>query len=305
MHKFKVSDVLPKDQKLISFESDTAIESAIKKLAENKILSAPVFDKGTLTGFVDYLDIVAYVIKAAPEGKDIARHNLKALEMAGRAMALESVSRVLNESGRNAAVEIHADAPLSELVDLFSRGVHRVAVFSDASKGALTGVVSQSNFVAWLAPHLHQSHLKELGNKALATLSMVQGQTPTSANLDDAVLKVLHHINSGSRGAVALLDRDGKIAGVFSASDVRGLYQENLPDFLQECQTYLTTYSPGSLTPTVVRPETLLNDAIKELVDNKVHRVFIIDNDYKPIGVVTLTDVIKEICNFQYTAAVH
>ena len=103
----------------------------------------------------------------------------------------------------------------------------------------------------------------------------------------------------------ALVDRDGKLSGNWSASDVRGIYQEKLPAFLEDAQSYLQTYSPKSLTPVVVRGETTLLSAVTTLVENQLHRVYIIDDNYRPVGVLALSDVIRLVMNFEYTTAVH
>ena len=175
----------------------------VKQLADRKVLSAPVLDdkSGALLGFVDVLDVVSQVTKSAPEPRDIAADNLKALEMSGRAMALQSVDRVVNASGRDAAVEISPEAPLSEPVVLFSKGVHRVAVTRDMK---IEGIVSQSNLVAWLCPLLKEGKLKAMGSQTLDKLSLVTDAVVAAA-LDDPVLKLLRIVEKSGSGSVVRL----------------------------------------------------------------------------------------------------
>lgn len=306
-HTAHVCDIVPAGQQVMTFGSHDTVETVVRKLAERSVLSAPVIDSKTkqIIGFVDVLDVLAHVVRAAPNGKELAANNLKALEMAGRNLALEEVHYVVNASGRDAAVTVHAKAPLTELVQLFAKGVHRVAVTADAGVDSpISAVVSQSSFVSWISPHLREGKLKELGNKSIATLSLVTGKVVGVAQ-DAPVISLLSTLNKSGCGAVAVVDRDGKLAGNFSAADVRGLFQEKFPSFLAEVQVYLQDHAPASLQPTVVRPDHTLDSVVKSIVEQKVHRVWVIDAEYRPIGVITLTDIVKLILNFQYSPKVH
>lgn len=98
-------------------------------------------------------------------------------------------------------------------------------------------------------------------------------------------------MRSGGVSAVALVNAEGKLTGNFSATDLKGLYDETMPSLLDTAQDYLEKFSPSSLKPTCIRAETTVADAVKTMVEDKVHRLWVIDADFKPVGVVSMTDL--------------
>lgn len=96
LHSAKVSDVVTQ-RTIISLDSEDTVENAVKKLAQNHIQSAPVVNDKTkeVLGMVDMLDIVAFILSVLPTGHQLHANDLKRMEIAGRAMALESLKNVV------------------------------------------------------------------------------------------------------------------------------------------------------------------------------------------------------------------
>lgn len=68
-------------------------------MAEHKLTSLPVIDvkdKNKCLGMVDTLDVASYVLSVAPDATQLKENELKSLEIAGRAMALEAVRNILS-----------------------------------------------------------------------------------------------------------------------------------------------------------------------------------------------------------------
>jgi len=53
----------------------------------------------------------------------------------------------------------------------------------------------------------------------------------------------------------------------------------------------------GASKPITVRPDDTLAHALIKCVDHNIHRVFVINDDREPIGVVSLTDILRELLN--------
>jgi CBS domain-containing protein len=146
-------------------------------LAQNHIQSAPVVNSKTneVLGMVDMLDIVAFILSVAPSGHQLSvcgphgsgeassiahlshlqGNALKTMEIAGRAMALETLKNVvgmptlppssrtcltccgLSEtdfSGRDPYVPITTNSPLTYAATLFRQGIHRLPVVDEHTK---------------------------------------------------------------------------------------------------------------------------------------------------------------------------
>ena len=160
-------------------------------------------------------------------------------------------------------------------------------------------------FLAMNSPSF-RGHLKDVGDKTLKELGLgVSGvfTTPRNSSVVWIVLPLtfhaylylqynaLHLMQTKLISGVALVDDDGKLAGNFSATDLRGLYLEKFPMLLQPVSDYLEEFSPSSLNAYCVKADATFANVVKELVESKLHRLWVIDDDYKPIGIVSLTDI--------------
>jgi 5'-AMP-activated protein kinase regulatory gamma subunit len=284
-------DSLASRHTVVSLLDNQTVEDAVKTLSENRILSAPVKNHktGEVIGLLDMLDLVSFVLKVAPTPADM-KTDPAALDTAARALALEQVGNVVNASGRDPLVPVFDHDPATHALDLFAKRVHRVVVYN--AQNEFTGIVSQSTIVHFMADKLHVGELKNLGEKTLQELGL-GGEVPTTVKTTDSVLRTIHLLEHNAVSAAALVEKDGKLAGNFSASVLRGLYADKWPSFLERVDEFLQRHSPDSLVPLCVYRSATFQTAVQELTKNKVHQIYVIDNDYKPVGILTLTDVIR------------
>lgn len=92
---------------------------------------------------------------------------------------------------------------------------------------------------------------------------------------------------AGVHGA-PVIDAGGRCVGVLSASDFfRGAVQENLEidptDMVGEHMT---------ADPVTVTPSTSIRELARMMLDASIHRVIVVDEQKRPIGVVSSTDVL-------------
>lgn len=294
LHTLKIEGLVQEQQVHTVKETDS-IEAAIKLMTTHKIISCPVLDKsGNLFGIIDTLDIVCFVLSVVPDREALKAHDLASLEMSGRAMALAQVSDAIAFSKRPKFTAFAKQDPVSSIVESFANGAHRVVV-QDGEK--LVGVCSQLDVAKLVAEHIPRGNLKILGEKSIKEIGIGAG-APVTVKATETVLKALYSINHGI-SAVGITDTDGKLAGNFSATDIIGLYQEQFPDFLNTTQEFLEKHSPGSLTPICVYETATFQEVLNHCVTNKIHRVWVINNDYQPQGVVSLTDIFKVVKDFK------
>jgi len=95
--------------------------------------------------------------------------------------------------------------------------------------------------------------------------------------------------------AVPVVDEDGKIVASFSSTRLRGLSADQFGDLLLPIDQFLAKYAANSHVVTVSvddTTETILQKMIGQEAHR--HRVWVVENG-KPIGVVSMTDIMKEI----------
>jgi len=282
-----------KKQRVITLQATDTIEKAVKVLGDNKILGAPVVGKdGKVIDIIDMSHIVGHICRASPTPYSLARDELGSLKIAGRAIALVTLQHMLDQTdGRDPLVEVFDDQTLATVAELLGKGLHRTVIFSKETKQPVA-IVSQSDICRWLAVHLNGAKFEKVAKRTLKDYGFAAGDGLVTITEKQNVLYALNLLEKNKVGAVAVVDAQGHLTGNFSASDLRGLYQENFPGLLREIGEYLDEFSPKSRSPRAILATSTLLEAVQEISQSKLHRLWIID-DFKPIGVITLTDVMK------------
>jgi arabinose-5-phosphate isomerase len=88
-------------------------------------------------------------------------------------------------------------------------------------------------------------------------------------------------------GAVILVDDEGRLAGVFTDSDLARLLE-------RRCDEQIDRPISESMTcrPLTIGPSALLTDAIEILSKNRISELPVVDDEGRPIGIVDITDVV-------------
>ncbi|GBF97643.1 hypothetical protein Rsub_10519 [Raphidocelis subcapitata] len=204
--------------------------------------------------------------------------------------------------------------------------VHRLALFDDSEE--IVNVISQTDIVKFL--DINRSELGPLAKKTVQQLGWcpkpVVSVTPDVSAIEAMALMHEKHIS-----AVAVVDSVGKIIGNFSVSEMRTIMAEHfgalaLPvgEFLAlEHGTEFVGYrritddgvkstpghkfvtdrvartrprTPGEevgQTLVLVKPSTSFAEVVEKIVTHRIHRVYVIDGDEKPVGCATCTDVLR------------
>jgi CBS domain-containing protein len=95
-------------------------------------------------------------------------------------------------------------------------------------------------------------------------------------------------------GALAVVDDDGRLVGVISQTDLvqlrgRGAIQR---DWHRLCVATVMT-SPA----VVIGADDEIAEAARRMTDRAVHRLFVVDADGAPIGVISTSDIVSDIAD--------
>jgi len=94
---------------------------------------------------------------------------------------------------------------------------------------------------------------------------------------------------SGRRtGAVMLVDDDGRLAGIFTDSDLARLLERRDEDALDD-----PIAQRMSVRPTTADAETMLQEAITIMSQRRISELPIVDTDGRPLGLVDITDLVS------------
>lgn len=270
---------------------DTA-RDALKRLARYKIIAAPVVDDNKkFVGMVD--GVVLATALSTGQIKD-----------------LDVKLGALFDGNKDKPIQILDNVNVAYAVGLLSgAGEHRMVVYpvdeQDEIKkeedkiSSIYSICSQSDLVRFILDHIDHSMLEHGASQAISALGY--GTKPvvsaSSTSPVHAVLKTLAD-NKGA-SCVAIVDEAGLLVGNFSASDLRGLDADSLSDDLAlPVVDFLAKKTPASLKPITRRKTESMYYVTDTIVNNRLHHVWIVE-DGKPIGIVTLTDILHLVSNFK------
>ncbi|ORZ21400.1 hypothetical protein BCR42DRAFT_448250 [Absidia repens] len=305
------------NQDVIEIDGALPVEQACNVLIDNNISSAPVYthvdpkaNKQTIhggktyDGFFDYADVIAYILlvlrkTSADEGSSLEIRDIVKRALQGKQVPVSLASDL---SQKNPFYSILPEATLLSAVDEFSCGTHRVCVLDP--NGQVKGILSQSTVVKYLFENRHQfPEIESLMNKTLRELNL--GQTEViSVNADSPVLNALSQMNHSNVSSVAVLGQMGVILGNISMTDVKHVLKSNDRRILWDtCLQFVSLIriqqgiddGQDRLPVFDVRLDTTLGFSIAKLLATKAHRVWMTDEMNRPIGVVSLTDVMQAI----------
>ncbi len=131
---------------------------------------------------------------------------------------------------------------------------------------------------------------------------------PVTAQTMDAFTKLAEESVSGA----AIVDEYNRLVGVLSASDFLRArrdvtlhewdhFFDDLKEPVSEYLNRRNAYFPGkfSKNPITVRREDTVMDVLNKFTSAHVHRLFVVDDAFRPVGVWSLSDVIEVFLRYQ------
>jgi CBS domain-containing protein len=291
-------------------------------LLENNILSVPVYDsqKKSFIGLIDTLELLK--LNSAEYSRYLKEQKYEELSSLFPSLTESlplTAGELVQKSQRARSIHIFDGGDTLETVmkALALYQQHRILVRKRTTKEAHPGqqqtqtsqgpqadyyLLSQSDILRWLWNNLDRDPaLRERAEKSLQELQLVDpkglpvlGIPSSSKALEGFALMEFHKVP-----AVAVLkeSRDansGKLEATLSASDLRGIYREKLIPLLDmNVLEFLKQIGPQLGRQVTVTPQDKLRDCMDKLLSGQVHRAWVLDDQFRPVGVITLTDIIK------------
>eukprot|EP00163_Fabomonas_tropica_P014201 TRINITY_DN258_c0_g1_i2.p1 TRINITY_DN258_c0_g1~~TRINITY_DN258_c0_g1_i2.p1 ORF type:complete len:310 (-),score=95.86 TRINITY_DN258_c0_g1_i2:169-1098(-) len=285
----------------------------IQSLCSHKFHSFPVLqqDKNKWYGFVDVLDIIKYVIDNDHFGAKIGDESSLWKAFPKFVAELPEFSnKTVNDvmvyplSRRNPFHPIVNTLSLFTAVEAMARipNLHRVPIVDEDRK--LKAILTQSNVINWL----HQ-RLDMLGAKGDIQVKNMRGVLRDVKSVSEVEHKAIDAFNlmvSENVTGVAVTNKNGELVETISAVDLKTLatdgqlfwrlYQK-IPEFLKHLKAdWAKDHRPHDVVSAT--PESTLRQVICILAEKQVHRLFIVDDNKKPVGVISLRDVLSAVLGF-------
>jgi CBS domain-containing protein len=295
-HRFRVSDIAPLPPGgLVYLNHFETLNAAVRKLAALHVLSAPVLDSNNMCiGILDASDIVSYVFRMVPSDRPKFQTQLDRL-MIRNHLDSAHVHDALADSGhRKFKHALETDQGDQAIKDM-GNGVHRVVVCNPLRE--ITRMLTQSDVIRFTHKHMDEPILQKTLDTCLLDNDEIHHPKHrlTTVSSHATVYECLKRMRTENITALPIVsDQDGALVGNFSASDLRGVFEEKFPAFDQTALHFLMMHSASSTWPVSVKRNATVREIVTSFVRHRVHHVFVTDERIRPIGVITMTDV----CNF-------
>jgi len=110
---------------------------------------------------------------------------------------------------------------------------------------------------------------------------------PVTVPLDAGFAQVVSAITEGRKGAVAVLNANGALAGIITDGDVRRAFSRDLGGL-----TGLTATDVMSPSPKVIGPDARMSDAIDLMTQNRIATLLVVEDD-RPLAIVHIAELMQ------------
>lgn len=315
LHEFTVSSpVFPNDNMVVHRvrKSDLA-SAALQLLIDHSLSSVPVIDPDEHSQPVALFsarDVVAYVVHhldphqtAAPRAIDFDHFFLADAKFKAFT-ALEFVTYCRTHYHLAPAVAMPSDLSLKLACKLLvEKDAQDVLVFDRADHHRLVNVVAASRIVEFITAAIEALPISK---QAIGNFDggLVKSKQLVAVFEDAKVLSAFEQMIAKKSTVCAVLDGSHKLSGAVSLADIKAIGADFA--YFRTLDITVTNYlsvvdsSRGHGPNRTPRPKAVTanaNDPLKEVLAlfsfYKVHNVFIVDNDDKPVSVVNVLDVVR------------
>jgi len=273
-----IEELLEDQKKIQPLLSHQIIKESIKILTAQKVLAAPVINPSNNRTC------------AAPDSESLRENELRSLEVSGRALSFARLQEVIDFSGKAYSSTLSIRNTAADALLIFSEGTQRIPIVDD--EGQIYNILNQGDIIQSLKKQMDKGRFFKVFEQSISILKPISPQTILAV---DPVLKAVQILTKSTHPSIALLDLEGHLIGSFSVWDLQGLF-EKIPSFLLPVGTFLLKNSECSFHPITASPKTKISKAIEKIVNNQQESLWIVNKERKPIGMLSLADILKFIC---------
>ncbi|KAJ3352229.1 hypothetical protein HDU83_008281 [Entophlyctis luteolus] len=270
---------------VVSAPPDMSIEECLHTMAANNVLAIPVTSRAFPNKYVyilSTLDILLYIV---------SRKKTHALDLS---VSIENAMTMDAEMESYRIFERDYRDTLEATMLVFAHGLHR-ALISDALNVKPPVVLTQSDIISFIHKQIAQSSDQiSVFSKSLKELGLVTHRVKTMT-VNETAIDGFNRMAAHKILALPVVDEAGLVVSTLSASDLRGLSKDTLEFVHLKVQEFLDKMgSSGKDTWSVTATDTL-QDAVNLLVERNAHRLWVLDEMLRPVGVVSQSDVIAAV----------
>ncbi|KAH9252913.1 hypothetical protein BASA81_009069 [Batrachochytrium salamandrivorans] len=304
-------DVAFAAKKVVEFPSTMTLGTALRSLADNQILSAPVWDETNkrYLGFVDVFDLLTLAV-----GVDVIAQLIPRVKDGEVAKDVEfdaglTLKDLFEDNGAqpaNAWVPVQEGSKLRDVVRILATKAKRVPVLGP--NGRVVQIISQSQITELI--NKFEAFADLLSKSTLAQTGFGLKPVLTVKATDPARLAFQIMVENNVSSVCVVDEETGQVLTALSTKDIRllprienaALVDANLLSL--SCQEFVARIRQLNLTTTmaacaVVDLGSNLHVVLGKLAASRLHRVYVVDAERKPVGVISVSDVVVALQSVQ------
>jgi len=274
----------------------------MSKLHENlsihNILAAVVVDPKTeqAKGFVDVQDISAGILQETNlNGRLFTQDDMQFLVKQGHRFAHKFCDTLINLSGQDPLIFLNFNCSLLEAAKILQE-CHRAVVVDESNR--IYNIITQTDIVAFL---LSRHNFMERQVRSMVDDGLIPSDVVGSLDENVNVMGAMRYMRDCGVSGIAVTNSKGQVITNFSATDVLSVLPDKFHLLALSVKEFLFQVYGYLRTPVVCKISESADVVMLKMDFYKVHRVYIVDKDMKPIGFVSMTDVIRYLANGNVT----
>ncbi|XP_034839747.1 uncharacterized protein [Maniola hyperantus] len=282
----KCYDLIPTSAKLVVFDTQLLVKKAFFALVYNGVRAAPLWDSQrqmfvgmlTITDFIKILQM--YYTSANVTMDELEEHRLETWRQVLKGSVMPLVS-------------IGPDASLFDAIKmLITNRIHRLPVI-DHETGNVLYILTHKRILRFLFLYINElpkpSYLqKKLRDLRIGTLNDIE-----TATEDTSIIEALRKFVNRRVSALPLIDTEGRLKDIYAKFDVINLAAEktynNLDVSLKKANEHRNEWFEGVQK---CKLDETLYEVMERIVRAEVHRLVVVDEEDKVIGIISLSDLL-------------
>ncbi|KAL4002889.1 CBS domain family protein [Acanthocheilonema viteae] len=292
MRAHKCYDLIPTSTKLVVFDTELPVRKAFFALVYNGVRAAPLWDskKQEFVGMLTVTDFIRilqkYYIKNDSKNEsieDLEKHKIaiwrEELEQDGHLKPLAFISP--SES-------------LFQAVQLLCKEkVHRLPVMEECA-GNIAFILTHKRLIKFLYLYMIDLPRPSFMEKTPLELGIGTWNNVLTITQNTPLIDIMGIFLSKRVSALPVLDENGKVVDIYAKFDAINLAANksyiDLDVTAQEALRYRVDWFEGVRS---CSPDDSLITIVDMIVRAEVHRLMVVDDDKKVIGIISLSDILR------------
>jgi len=287
-HFHKCYDLIPTSAKLVVFDTELLVKKAFFALVYNGVRAAPLWDSKkqkfvgmlTITDFIRILQM--YYKSPTVEMEELEEHKLATWR------------KVLKKDDVKELLSIGPDATLFDAIRmLIENKIHRLPVI-DPITGNVLYILTHKRLLKFLYLYIHDLPTPSYFSRSIRNLKIGSYDNIEVAHHTTPIIEALRKFVNRRISALPIVDQDGKLVDIYAKFDVINLAAEktysNLDVTLKQANEHRNEWFEGVHK---CKAADSLNAVMEKIVKAEVHRLVVVSDDDKVVGVVSLSDILS------------